>query len=195
MSSKNVYDALFSFWNEVGAVGKTQTAKEEKFSYKYADLSTVLSSIKEPLKKNELLLVQSVEIVDGREKLITRLVHLPSKEEIKSEMLMPATMGMRETGANLTYLRRYSIITLLCLATDEDIDCQADKDNKADRYSSTDAEKSALKALCRGDIGLLVKLDENIRSMTNGGREKLKGEDAAKLKKGLEAYWRERDAN
>jgi hypothetical protein len=87
------------------------------FKSKYADLSSVLDSIRAPLSANGLSVVQTMQ--SGL--LRTTLMH-SSGQYIATEYPLPATQRPHEMGSALTYARRYSLAALICNSADEDDD-------------------------------------------------------------------------
>lgn len=98
------------------------TKGSKGYNYKYADLSSVLSGIQEGLAENGLCIVHTTAAQENI--LITTLFH-ESGEWIATEM--PLTFSASDKtnvnqarGAAITYSRRYNILCLLNLATDDD---------------------------------------------------------------------------
>lgn len=90
------------------------------FKSKYADLAAVRGVIREPLAKHGLSLVQLPKTVDGGVEVETMLIHA-SGQFIKSCLFMPAAKGdAHGIGSAITYARRYSIMSILALATEDD---------------------------------------------------------------------------
>lgn len=112
---------------EIPNIPKNNEAKGSKFSYRYADLGTVLDLVKKPLADHGLALSQLVEGDDGKISVETLLIH-DSGEFISSRITTPvASQGgrmnaMQEVGSTITYLRRYGAVALLGLAVDDDDD-------------------------------------------------------------------------
>jgi len=95
-------------------------AENPYFKSKYADLASVRSVIREPMAKNGLSLVQLPKTVDGGVSVETLLLH-SSGQFIKSSLFMPAAKAdAHGIGSAITYARRYSIMSILCLATEDD---------------------------------------------------------------------------
>jgi hypothetical protein len=91
------------------------------FKSKYADLSSVIDSIREPLSVNGLAVSQNIEIREGGMILRTVLMH-SSGQWIASEYPLPQTARPQELGSALTYARRYSLSSMVCNSADEDDD-------------------------------------------------------------------------
>ena len=113
--TKEITLALTKFIQQVGTIEEKDTAQYGKF----ADLSTVLSTVNPALAANGLAVVHTTKVVEGKNILITNLLHT-SGESITSEMLLPVNTGgrgnpMHQEGGAITYCRRYSLLAILGL--------------------------------------------------------------------------------
>jgi len=113
--TKEITAALCKFIKQVGTIEEKDTAQYGKF----ADLSTVLSTVNPALASNGLAVVHTTKVVEGKNILITNLLHT-SGESITSEMLLPNNTGgggnpMHKEGGAITYCRRYSLLAILGL--------------------------------------------------------------------------------
>ena len=113
--TKEITAALCKFIQQVGTIEEKDTAQYGKF----ADLSTVLSTVNPALAANGLAIVHTTKVVDNKNILITNLLHT-SGESITSEMFLPVNTGgrgnpMHQEGGAITYCRRYSLLAILGL--------------------------------------------------------------------------------
>ena len=113
--TKEITAALCKFIKQVGTIEEKDTAQYGNF----ADLSTVLSTVNPALASNGLAVVHTTKVVEGKNVLITNLLHT-SGESITSEMLLPNNTGgggnpMHKEGGAITYCRRYSLLAILGL--------------------------------------------------------------------------------
>ena len=113
--TKEITLALTKFIKQVGTIEEKDTAQYGKF----ADLSTVLSTVNPALAANGLAVVHTTKVLEGKNILITNLLHT-SGESITSEMLLPNNTGgggnpMHKEGGAITYCRRYSLLAILGL--------------------------------------------------------------------------------
>ncbi len=130
---KDLIASFIEFQKEVGPIHKESQAQYGKF----ADLQTVLTTVTPVLAKHGLCLSQALE----DDVLITRLWHV-SGECLVSAANLITTGGrgnaLHTWGGAVTYQRRYSILSLLGLATeDDDGDSQGHKMDKQ-RQSGND---------------------------------------------------------
>ena len=113
--TKEITAALCKFIQQVGTIEEKDTAQYGKF----ADLSTVLSTVNPALAANGLAVVHTTKVEDNKNILITNLLHT-SGESITSEMVLPVNTGgrgnpMHQEGGAITYCRRYSLLAILGL--------------------------------------------------------------------------------
>ena len=130
--NKTLYESLLNFQKQLPDIKKDKTAGMGKFQYKYCSLENLISSIQPVLHANGLILIQPQGYNDhGQTLLVTRLIHVQSGEEIKSEMplFLPENMGAKPQfawGGGLTYGRRYAIKMLLGIEPDMDTNTETD---------------------------------------------------------------------
>jgi len=130
--NKTLYESLLNFQKQLPDLKKDKTAGMGKYQYKYCSLENLISSIQPVLHANGLILIQPQGYNDhGQTLLVTRLIHVESGEEIKSEMplFLPENMGSKPQfawGGGLTYGRRYAIKMLLGIEPDMDTNTETD---------------------------------------------------------------------
>ena len=99
-------------------------SKGGRFKFRYADLEAVLASTRPAMAKHGLSVYQAVEGGQNTpSELVTVLAH-EGGGTVRSVMPMPSNHGgdIKNFGATLTYLRRYALTSLLCIAADDDLD-------------------------------------------------------------------------
>ena len=94
--TKEITAALCKFIQRVGTIEEKDEAQYGKF----ADLSTVLSTVNPALAANGLAVVHTTKVVEGKNVLITNLLHT-SGESITSEMLLPLNTAVSYTHLTL----------------------------------------------------------------------------------------------
>jgi len=121
-SIKNIGAALMKFHQEVGKIKKE--GRNPFFNNaKYANLPTILESIKEPLNTAGLVVTQ---FPSGQNGMTTLIMHPESGEFLEdSYNINPKGTDPQSLGSAITYARRYSLGAVLCLITDEDDDGNA----------------------------------------------------------------------
>jgi hypothetical protein len=109
-SIKSISTALFKFHKEVTVIEKKE--QNPFFNSKYADLSEVLSTIKEPLQKSGLIFVQFPDEAG----LTTRLIHVESGEWFEAHFTMIYVKNDPQAqGSAITYTRRNVLKSILGL--------------------------------------------------------------------------------
>lgn len=122
---KELYKALAAFQQEVPNIYKNS----QGYSYKFADLGEINEIIKPILKKHGLGYVQPLVGTTVK----TVIFHAESGESIEGFADIPQGVqlkGMNDfqvLGSAITYLRRYSLSSMLGLITDEDADAAGEQ--------------------------------------------------------------------
>ena len=130
-----IAEALSQFQAKVPTVAKNKTAGTGSYSYKYADIADVLTAIRGVLAENGLSVSQFAEnesivesgVVSDYVVITTMLMH-KSGQWLKSSLRGSVSANqsrmsnMQSIGSITTYLRRYSLASMLGIATDDDID-------------------------------------------------------------------------
>jgi len=122
---KALYKALASFQQEVPNIYKNA----QGYGYNFADLGEINDIIKPILAKHGLGYVQPIE---GKA-IKTIVFHIESGESITSTADIPQGVqlkGMNDfqvLGSGITYMRRYSLSSLLGLITDQDADAAGEQ--------------------------------------------------------------------
>jgi hypothetical protein len=100
--------------------------KSKAYNYMYADLAETLQAINEPMKKHGLSIYHQLVIQDGRELLVSRLMHSSGQSIMTPMPLFYKADGkvnsMQALGSAITYAKRYNIGCLLNLAADKEVD-------------------------------------------------------------------------
>lgn len=92
------------------------------FKSKYADLCTVLQTVRPTLAKHGIAITQATRVEDdGRVLLITRLSWC-DEEIVGYYPVTPQQQTPQGMGAALTYARRYALASLVGVAADDDLD-------------------------------------------------------------------------
>lgn len=150
-SITNIAAALLAAQKEMQHPKKT--AQNPHLRNRFADLPNVIDTVKESLNKHGVVVVQSVggscqNTVDGLTvpqdvAVSTRLIHAESGEWIEDEIAQGVTdqKGMNLSqciGSAITYLRRYSLSAMACVASEPDDDGNEANGGKAKPSPSSD---------------------------------------------------------
>ncbi len=111
------------FHKTVPPINKTASAQYGKF----ADLETVLSTVTPHLLKNGLVVSQGFEPSshDNNPVLVTQLLHVSGAQLVSRLPMVVAGRGknpLHDWGGSCTYSRRYSLLAILGLTADMDVD-------------------------------------------------------------------------
>src|SRR5688572_25543683 len=118
------------------AIGKTREVKVQmktggSYTFAYAPLDEVLRSVRPALATNGLALTQTVADGEKGRTLTTTLMH-ESGEWMASTTTLPGqATTAQEFGSQITYMRRYAIVSILGVVADEDDDANAADGNQA----------------------------------------------------------------
>ena len=146
---KNLLKALSEFQNEVPTIHE----ETKGFNYTYSNLNSIFKIIKPLLMKHDLGFYQ---ILDGRN-LVTTIFHVKSGEQIQGSAEIPqvSLKGMNDyqtLGSGVTYLRRYSLSTMLGLITDKDVDACGTQEPKKPIFVAKHAQGEKLKGTDAKDL-------------------------------------------
>jgi hypothetical protein len=104
------------------SVAVKKNAKNLFFKNNYADINSVIESITPVLNELGLVFTQCPNIKDGMDVLTTRVIVADDpKEFIESNvrLLLPSA-DMQKLGSAITYARRYALISMFGLETEDD---------------------------------------------------------------------------
>jgi len=154
----SIYTKLFEAKKEIGKISKD--SKNPFFKSKYFDINSLLEHVEPILQKHNLLLLQPIEAG----KVTTVIVDIETGEKVKSEITLPQLNDPQKLGSCVSYYRRYTAQSLICLqSTDDDAnlasrptkkvtakvytDCKTKEELRAFYASISADEQSALKDL------------------------------------------------
>jgi len=122
---------------EIGNVVKQSKASTGTYEYSYADLGSVISHVRSALLHARLTVMQTAE-TDGDDVLVWTTILHDSGEFIMSRPLrLPAGKTVQQTGSAITYGRRYALLAMLLIGTEDDDGASAAP--RADRTRRTPA--------------------------------------------------------
>lgn len=128
---KNIYKAISEFQSKCPLIKKD--ADNPFYKSKYAPLDSILPIITPILKEVGLVIVQ----IPNENTLVTKIVHLETGEVVEgSASLILDKQTAQGQGSAITYMRRYAIVSMLGLNTEED-----DDGNKAENKGKTASTK------------------------------------------------------
>lgn len=97
-----------------------KNSENPHFRNRYADLAEIINTMREVCANHGIVVVQSTGMSDGNCTVDTMLLH-ESGEWIRSNAACPLPkQDPQGVGSATTYLRRYSLAAMLCLAQEDD---------------------------------------------------------------------------
>ena len=108
---------LLEFQKEVKAISKD--SKNPFYKSAYFDINTLIETIKPILNKLELVIIQPLKVIDGKNVLSTKIID-DTKVLAESEIIIPDIQDPQKIGSAITYYRRYSLQSLLLLEAEDD---------------------------------------------------------------------------
>lgn len=117
----NLLKKLFDLKKEGIKLERDTTA----FKYKYATLDQIQDKLAPVLEKLKLLIVHSIK----HESLVTVIYDIETGESTQSSINI-TTQNAQDRGSEITYYRRYNLLALLDLKTEDDDGKKAQDSNK-----------------------------------------------------------------
>ena len=118
----SIYTKLFEAKKEIGKISKD--SKNPFFKSKYFDINSLLEHVEPILQKHNLLLLQP--ITEG--KVRTEIIDVETGEKVTSEIALPQLNDPQKLGSCVSYYRRYTAQSLICLqSTDDDANLASKK--------------------------------------------------------------------
>lgn len=122
------------------------------FKSRFSTLAAVLNAVRKPLARQGIALMQSVSFLDNRIGVTTSLHH-SSGEWMRETMAfpIPGNSNVQQAGSTVTYLRRYSLISLCAIVGDptEDDDGDHDRRERVEQKPAPRQEYQAPKAAAK----------------------------------------------
>ena len=134
-----LFEALAKAQAEFGAVTATRRVKFKNVDFKFAPLSEILGAVRPALNKYGLTLTQQTKHIPFGNanglKVVTTLLHESGASyAIESVPVFYNVNDIKNLGAQVTYLRRYEVKTLLGIEADSE---ELDMDNVPNQSQST----------------------------------------------------------
>lgn len=114
METKNIIKKLHAAKQEIETVSKN--AKNPHFKNTYADINALIQAVEPILSAKGLLLLQPIQ--DGKQ--YTIIYDIESGEHVESHLELNPSLPPQAQGSAITYFRRYTLQSLLCLMAEDD---------------------------------------------------------------------------
>lgn len=123
MQSENINELACALSKAQGELSPAiKDSKNPFFKSNYADLSSVWNSCKESLSKNGLAIIQTMDMKDGQNVLITTLAHSSGQWMRSCLPILNEKNNAQGMGSAITYMRRYALSAIVGVTCDEDDD-------------------------------------------------------------------------
>jgi len=109
-----LHQKLHKAKQSIGKVAKNAT--NPHFKKSYSDINAITEAVEPILLENGLLLLQPIQ----GNSVCTQIICIDSNESIESCMELPAGLNPQQVGSAVTYYRRYTLSSILCLQSVDD---------------------------------------------------------------------------
>lgn len=116
-------DARLAFSQALASIEpvfKHETADTGKYTYSYASLGDILDECKRVCELHGLVLTQIPTVVEGHFALILTLFHTSGGQVAFQPLMTVLPKEAQAYGSMLTYCRRYQLVTVFGIATEDD---------------------------------------------------------------------------
>jgi len=153
--NKTLAQAMLDFRINVDSV--TKDSDNPFFKSKYASYNNVQEAINPTLDMLGMCVVQSPNILDGIDVLNTRIYMADNPSDmIESNIRLLVPKGdMQQLGSSMTYARRYALVSLFGLATEDDDGNEASVHPANPTWSSAEQRNDIIV-----DVKLLIDDDD-----------------------------------
>lgn len=162
-------DALAAAWakaaGEMHDIAKTQQANAGQYGYSYATLADAFAMARPVLARHGLVVTQTAATIGDEVAISTTVLHSSGQFVTAQPLTLPAGKTAQQTGSAITYGRRYALMAMLGLATEDDDGASAaprsaDRPREAARTSSsarnTSQATSTPRSPAEGEIRTLL---------------------------------------
>jgi hypothetical protein len=105
---------------QASITGALKETANSFFKSKYADLASCWDACRKQLTDNELAVIQTTDIYEGRTVLITTLAHASGQWVRSLTPVLVKDDGPQAQGSGITYARRYALAAIVGLAQVDD---------------------------------------------------------------------------
>lgn len=143
---KQIAKALLEAQKEMG--NPTKQSKNPFFKSSYADLNSVREAVIPALNAHGISVIQPMVNIDGKNFVKTVLLH-ESGESLESftEIIYAKTNDAQAQGSGITYARRYSLQSMVCVGADDDDGNAASTPQQKQQPQSSPQKKKATEAI------------------------------------------------
>jgi hypothetical protein len=117
-------DALAAAWvkasGEMHDITKTQKANVGQYAYTFATLADLNEMARPIMAKHGLVITQTAATVGDEVAISTTVLHSSGQFVTAHPLTLPVGKTAQATGSAITYSRRYALMAMLGLATEDD---------------------------------------------------------------------------
>lgn len=141
----------------------TKSNVNPHFKSRYADLAAVRDAMREPFAANGLSVVQGLRTVQGGIEVETVLFH-SSGQSIRETLMVPvARMDAQGLGSGATYGRRYALMSMIGLASEDDDGNAVSGNNTRQALQAVDAAGGKISDEQAAEIkGKIIEANANL---------------------------------
>jgi hypothetical protein len=137
---KTIYQKLAQAKKEIGAISKD--SKNPFYKSKYFDINQLLQHVEPVMEKYGLMIMQP--IIEG--KVVSLIIDVETGKDCRSEIQLTDERDPQRIGSQISYFRRYSLSSLLCLQAQDDDGNQAIPQTPTKKkFTKSDADGEFLK--------------------------------------------------
>ncbi len=122
VSKLTLHQRLIQFHEQVGTIRKTET--NPHFRSKFADVNTILKVVMPVLTSVGVVVIQEPQMTEaGGSYLVTSLVNADDRADSttsKIPLMLKDKTNPQQLGSALTYARRYALVSMLLLESEDD---------------------------------------------------------------------------
>ena len=115
-----VAQALVACQESISDITKGRTANAGQYSYTYADLRDALTTVRPVFAENGLVITQTASSDDHDVVVWTTILHRSGQYLTTQPVRFPVGKTIQQSGSAITYARRYALMAVCGLATEDD---------------------------------------------------------------------------
>jgi len=165
---------------EMQDIVKTQTANAGQYAYSYATLADAFGMARPILAANDLAISQTAEATHDEVIIWTTVLHSSGQYVTHAPIRLPAGKTAQNTGSALSYGKRYALMAVLGLATEDDDGASASPRGERPRPQAR-APKAPPKARTDEE----TEIRNMLASIPSNAAARIRGEFKAKFGSGL----------
>lgn len=174
----NIYSALAKAQAEFEEIKMTAKVKFGQTEFKYAPLSEVINKTRPALVENGITLTFKTE----GDKITAHLYHAESDSELTSFFPLESSGKMQEIGSRMTYIKRYLLVNMLAVGTEEDGD-HGDLSNDAKKAAEVAVMERAKAAIRESKPNVLEGMLSKFNLTSDQVRDLVKTEMSVQAEK------------